>query len=155
MGLGFAYEKSPAPTKSSGAEKMPLSAMLAGHRKFGGGHGSASRQRYQDARGARLERYVEGYACVYNDAKDIAMSVVRLTLLNGDPLDLYDKPSAVYPLTEGERGAGGKSIVLVDGKEFRVLESIDSIKRRLETPTTANAAEVESSSSRRALARTT
>jgi len=41
------------------------------------------------------------------------MSVVRLTLLNGDPLDLYDKPSAVYPLTEGERGAGGKSIVLV------------------------------------------
>ena len=72
------------------------------------------------------------------------MSVVRLTLLNGDPLDLYDKPSAVYPLTEGERGAGGKSIVLVDGKEFRVLESIDSIKRRFETPTTVNAAEVGS-----------
>ena len=81
------------------------------------------------------------------------MSVVRLTLLNGDSLDLYDKPSAVYPLTEGERGAGGKSIVLVD--EFRVLESIDSIKRRFETPTTANAAEVESPSSRHALPRTT
>ena len=47
-------------------------------------------------------------------------------------------------LTEGERGAGGKSIVLVDGNEFRVLESIDSIKRRFETPTTANAAEAES-----------
>jgi hypothetical protein len=87
--------------------------------------------------------------------KDIAMSVVRLTLLNGDSLDLYDKPSAVYPLAEGERCAGGKSIVLVDGKEFRVLESIDSIKRRFETPTTANAAEVESPSSRHALPRTT